>query len=71
MELESAELRFGTDAAGQPTNVTVKQARPCVQPCCVLGACWVFATQLVVAACIASVVNQGTLRIKHSLPLSP
>ena len=27
MELESAELRFKTDPAGQPTGVTVKQAR--------------------------------------------
>lgn len=27
MELESAELRFNTDAAGQPTTVTVKQVR--------------------------------------------
>ncbi len=27
VELESAELRFNTDAAGQPTTVTVKQVR--------------------------------------------
>lgn len=27
VELESAELRFATDAAGRPTGVTVKQAR--------------------------------------------
>lgn len=27
VELESAELRFNTDAQGQPTTVTVKQVR--------------------------------------------